>query len=99
MGFFSFGAAKGKDDATKSVQRSMDSVAVAKKRMNKSKSQKDAEDAEWEAENAELAKMDDTPPLEPHQGHSVSTYNPSASPAKPAVRSAMKKKSKFDDGK
>jgi hypothetical protein len=99
MGFFGSGASKGKDDETKSVQRSMDSVAVAKKRMSKTKSQKEAEDAEWEAENAELAKGEGEPPSPMVPDHSVSTYNPSASPAKPAVRSAMKKKSKFNDGK
>jgi hypothetical protein len=101
MGFFGIGTGKGKDTTPKTVQRSMDSVAVAKKRMSKTKSQRDADDAQEAAEDAELAQMDETPAknLE-HDGPPVSTYNPSASPAKPAVKSAMKKASKFNgDGK
>ena len=97
MGFFGLGGSK-KDDAPKSVQRSMDSVAVAKKRMNKSKSQRDAEEAQWAADEAELAA------LEQAEGSSttdavppkVATYNPSASPNKPAVKSAMKKMPKAE---
>lgn len=96
MGFFGLGGSK-KDDATKSVQRSMDSVAVAKKRMNKTKSQRDAEEAQWAADEAELAALEQaegsTSEAMPSK---MATYNPSASPNKPAVKSAMKKASKFD---
>ena len=95
MGFFGLGCSK-KAEEPKSVQRSMDSVAVAKKRMLKSKSQRDAEDAAWEAEEAELAAAEAEAPdnviAEPPK---ISTYNPTASPNKPAVKSAMKKNSKF----
>lgn len=96
MGFFGLGGSK-KDDAPKSVQRSMDSVAVAKKRMNKSKSQRDAEEAQWAADEAELAALDqaDDSSAEPAVPTKMATYNPSASPNKPAVKSAMKKTSKF----
>jgi hypothetical protein len=97
MGFFGLGCSK-KDEEPKSVQRSMDSVAVAKKRILKSKSQRDAEDAAWAADEAELAAAamespDDVAP-EPAK---ISTYNPTASPNKPAVKSAMKKASKFEN--
>lgn len=98
MGFFGIGGSKNKDDG-KSVQRSMDSVAVAKKRMNKSRSQRDAEEAEWAADEAELAQIEAEEKAQANQApESISTYNPSANPAKPAVKSAMKKKSKFVDG-
>jgi hypothetical protein len=93
MGFFGLGGSKKSDEAPKSVQRSMDSVAVAKKRMLKSKSQRDAEEAAWAAEEAELAAIEAETPAEAPK---ISTYNPSASPNKPAVKSAMKKNSKFD---
>jgi hypothetical protein len=101
MGFFGIGGSKGKDDETNTVQRSMDSVAVAKKRMMKSKSQRDAEEAQWAADEAEIKQLD-AEEKEPEEQKEkqvqapehVATYNPS--PAKPAVKSAMKKKSKFD---
>lgn len=95
MGFFGLGGGKNKDDGNNAVQRSVNSVALAKKRMNKTKSQRDAEDAEWEAENAELARMEEEPMEAP--ASSVSTYNPGASPSRPAVKNAMKKHSKFAD--
>lgn len=95
MGFFGLGCSK-KAEEPKSVQRSMDSVAVTKKRMLKSKSQRDLEDAAWEAEDAEIAAAEaevaDKVTAEPAK---ISTYNPTASPNKPAVKSAMKKNSKF----
>ena len=94
MGFFGLGSKSKDEDASNAVQRSVNSVALAKKRMNKSKSQRDAEDAQWEAEDAELAQAEDAPMEAPSA--SVSTYNPTANPSKPAVKSAMKKKSKFD---
>jgi hypothetical protein len=100
MGFFGLGGFKSKDDVPKSVQRSMDSVAVAKKRMNKSRSQRDAEEAEWAADEEELAKIESHEKEAQAQGPShIATYNPDSSPAKPAVKSAMKKKSKFLQGK
>lgn len=99
MGFFGLGCSK-KAEEPKSVQRSMDSVAVAKKRMLKSKSQRDAEDAVWAAEEEELAAIepDSTPDKITAEPAKISTYNPSGSPSKPAVKSAMKKSSKFADG-
>lgn len=88
-----------KAEEPKSVQRSMDSVAVAKKRMLKSKSQRDAEEAAWAAEEAELAAAEaETPDNVTAEPAKISTYNPTASPNKPAVKSAMKKASKFADG-
>eukprot|EP00892_Ulva_mutabilis_P006925 jgi/Ulvmu1/4604/UM002_0333.1 len=92
MGFFGLGGSK-KDDAPKSVQRSMDSVAVAKKRMNKSKSQRDAEEAQWAADEAELAALEQAEATTTQNSTptKVATYNPSASPNKPAVKSAMTK--------
>lgn len=99
MGFFGLGCSK-KTEEPKSVQRSMDSVAVAKKRMLKSKSQRDAEEAAWAAEEAELAAaeaaeiQENVTATEPSK---ISTYNPSHSPNKPAVKSAMKKASKFSE--
>lgn len=97
MGFFGLGASK-KDDAPKSVQRSMDSVAVAKKRMTKSKSQRDAEEAQWAADEAELAALEQAEPATAPNAMptKVATYNPSASPNKPAVKSAMKRGPKSD---
>jgi hypothetical protein len=101
MGIFGIGGSKGKDDETNTVQRSMDSVAVAKKRMMKSKSQRDAEEAQWAADEAEIKQLDakEKKPEEQKEKQvqapeHVATYNPS--PAKPAVKSAMKQKSKFD---
>jgi hypothetical protein len=102
MGFFGIGCSKKKEaEEPKSVQRSMDSVAVAKKRMNKSKSQREAEEAAWAADDAEIAAVEASPDVaqgnedDDDEPATIATYHHDASPAKPAMKSAMKKKSKF----
>jgi hypothetical protein len=91
MGFFDVFKKSSAPAEDLKVQNRVDSVAVAKKRMNKTKSQRAAEEAEWAADDAELAKMQEEEETGPG-----AQYNPGAKPATGAIKkSAMKQKSKF----
>jgi len=94
MGFFGMGGNKGcKKADDRAVQRSCDSVAIAKKRMGASKSQRDAQEQQWAADEAELARLADEEAADQAKAK-ISTWTPKTE-GKPPVKSAMKKKSKF----
>lgn len=103
MGWFGMGATKQQaDEGAPVVQKSMDSVAIAKKRMELTKAQRDAAEAEWAKDDAEIARMhaedeaaQAAQAAQAEEPARVSIYNPNARPAKPAAKGCMKKTSKF----
>ena len=100
MGWFDWASNKKGDDedSAPKVEKSKNSVALAKQRLGKTKSERQAQEAEWAKDDEELARYELRAEHEAHETEAparVSDFNPAARPAKPAAKGCMKKQSRF----